>query len=101
MFYEAILGVQFDRHELGTDRVILRASTGSGPIVQLCPNSIAKVKTSSNSIQLRFKVDQVATAIEAAVKNGGAVLQQPTEADGKAVGSIRDPDGYSIALIEK
>ncbi len=77
------------------------SGTFAGTQIMLCPNSIAQVEATKNRIQLRVDVDNIATVVSTAVRNGGGDYGDRHEDESSIVQGIFDPDGNSIELIQQ
>ncbi len=89
-FYTEVFGARLKGIEM-QGSTLYSGSLGNLELI-LCPKSIAGIKAEENTIQLRFVVQDVAKTMDAAVKAGGKRIDE---------GSIRDPDGNSMELIQK
>ncbi len=65
-----------------------------------CPNEIAEVVAERNRHQLRFVVHDVDGMRLKAIQSGGAVLDDETVSATRKSGSISDPEGNTIELIQ-
>jgi predicted enzyme related to lactoylglutathione lyase len=65
-----------------------------------CPNEIAEVVAERNRHQLRFVVDDVDGMRLKASQSGGGVLDDQTLTTTRKSGSISDPEGNTIELIQ-
>ena len=75
--------------------------TLAGINVLMCPNAVAGVEAKQNRQQFDFLVDDVQSAMTAALANGGTELSAAQEQNGVTVGSVYDPDGNSIVFMQK
>lgn len=98
-FYVEVFGAKLKDVDLGGAK--LKAGTLGSLEFVLCPKEVAGVQADQNTIQLRFVVEDITRAVEAATKAGGQVIDAVRSADGAKTAAVRDPDGNSVELIEK
>lgn len=65
-----------------------------------CPNDFLGIQADKNRQQLTFTVPDVEAIIQAAVDAGGRQVGELSHSEGQKVGSIADPDGNTIELME-
>lgn len=98
-FYVGVFDAKLRDVDLGGAK--LKAGTLGGMEFILCPKEVAGVKADQNTIQLRFVVEDIASAVEAATMAGGQIIDEIRSAEGAKTASVRDPDGNSIELIQR
>lgn len=97
-FYSAVLGLKFVEREM-FGRTLSSARFGDIDVL-FCPKDLAGVEAETNTIQLRFVVDDAALAFAQGMKFGGIAITEPAEVEGSLQASLRDPDGNSLELTQ-
>ena len=65
-----------------------------------CPNDFLGIQAEKNRQQLTFSVPHVEATIKTAVDAGGRQVGEVSQSPDQKVGSIADPDGNTIELVE-
>jgi catechol 2,3-dioxygenase-like lactoylglutathione lyase family enzyme len=97
-FYSALLGIRFGEHALGGHT--LHVARWAGVELLILPRHVAEVHARDNTIQLRFRVPNVATALRDGVLADGVALGEPEEIAGLRMAAMRDPDGNTLELAQ-
>ncbi|MEM7457666.1 MAG: VOC family protein [Planctomycetota bacterium] len=97
-FYSNLLAAEFEDVELA-GFTLKNADTGSFEIL-LCPRELAQVHEdiNNNTVQVRFVIEDVESAHERGLADGGTEISAPAESGGRVQSGLRDPDGNSIEL---
>ena len=94
-FYNIVLEAGFE----GLPDSPLYIGMLGGIEAMICPNTIAQVDANQSRIQLRLRVEDVESVLEAAKANGSSFLNDMATENARIV-SVRDPDSNSIELIQ-
>lgn len=95
-FYADILGVTFQPTEMFGHTLFV--SRYQSIELMFCPKDLAGVEANTNTLQLRFLVDDVAASYAKGVTHNVATLSEPGLIEGSYQASMRDPDGNSLEL---
>mgnify|MGYP002625599117 CR=1 FL=1 len=96
-FYSRVFGVTLQPVEM-FGATLFAGALGEVELL-FCPKKIAGVEANSNTIQLRFIVDDVEAAYKKAVESGGKLIFDLQEHEGRQQCAFRDPDGNSFELV--
>ncbi len=95
-FYAAVAGWEFGRMAEFGDYELFRTGEGTGGAIGLRGRTVGK------AIRIYINVDSLEDAVAAAVANGGAEVEPPTDIGGGMgrFAVVRDPEGSEVGLWE-
>jgi predicted enzyme related to lactoylglutathione lyase len=95
-FYAAVAGWEFGRMDEFPDYELFRNGESSGGAVGL------RGRTVGRTLRIYIDVDSLEEGIAAALANGGAQVEPPTEIGGGMgrFAVVRDPEGNEVGLWE-
>ena len=93
-FYGAVAGWEFGQMVEFGDYELFRTGEGTGGAIGLRGRSVGK------AIRIYINVDSLEDAVAAAVANGGAEVEPPTDIGGGMgrFAVVRDPEGSEVGL---
>ena len=93
-FYGAVAGWEFGQMAEFGDYELFRTGEGTGGAIGLRGRSVGRV------IRIYINVDSLEDAVAAAVANGGAEVEPPTDIGGGMgrFAVVRDPEGSEVGL---
>lgn len=98
-FYGAVFGARLRPFTMAGSTLWI-GHLGSMELV-ICAREVAGIEARENTIQPRFVVADVEEAVRAAIQAGGTPIGEITAIGAIRMAAVRDPDGYSIELIER
>ncbi|HMB93534.1 MAG TPA: hypothetical protein VKP65_21960 [Rhodothermales bacterium] len=96
-FYARTLNLTFHPFEFA-NRTLYRAAMGAMELL-LCLKDLAGVKADTNTIQLRFVLEDVEQTYRRGPDSLGTMLSELQEIEGRQSVSLRDPERNSLELI--
>ena len=99
-FYNIVFGVHFQPSEVFAGHQTYLGSV-AGIQTLLYPNALLQIEAKRNRHQLHFIVSDIHGIVAEALANGGTVLDELREAQGKLMASVYDPDHNSIVFVQR
>jgi predicted enzyme related to lactoylglutathione lyase len=98
-FYNAVFGAEFQ-----PSAILAGQQTYLGKIAGIktifCPNAVVGIDAKRNRHQFDYLVPDVRAVMATALANGGSMLQEAQESNGKLLGAVYDPDQNSMVFLQ-